>query len=122
MPLRISGGEDGESRAKELKMEGGAGVNDGPDATATATVSSPTAAVSEAGVVTVAPARLARLVQRQQQQQGHQEQTMPEKTISTRYASAAVDKRSREYVLKSGLAGGLAGCAVCDSTVCLWHI
>lgn len=37
---------------------------------------------------------------------------VPEKSDSPAQKPAKVDKRSAEYLLKSGLAGGLAGCAV----------
>ena len=99
MPLRISGGEDGETRGKvQSKRESSADTL-------------PTAAVSEAGVVAVASGGPAGPMRQQQ------EKKISEKITPSRSAAAVgvVDKRSREYVLKSGLAGGLAGCAVCDT-------
>ena len=99
MPSRISGVGDG---AREVRTEGDVQSGSG---------SGSKAAVSEAGVVTATTK--GPVFAQQQQQQQYQSRAVP--------VTMAVDKRSREYVLKSGLAGGLAGCAVCVfRTYCQW--
>lgn len=42
------------------------------------------------------------------------ETILPQKQVKEMQEPRKVDKRSTEYVLKSGFAGGLAGCAVCS--------
>ena len=106
--------EDEEDGAREMREARNAGARGGvPTATATVASSSSSsssskAAVSEAGIVTATAGPMHRQQQQQQQQQHGKVRAAP--------AMTAVDKRSREYVLKSGLAGGLAGCAVCCYT------
>ena len=85
MPLHISGGEDEAEEVERIRSLKNVDVRGDTAVGVSASPNSPKNVVSEVGRIATAKA-----------------------TPST----IAVDKQSREYVLKSGLAGGLAGCAV----------